>query len=281
LFGNLFRKARFNMKTLLLVDDEAILLEMYGDILRKSGYSVIARPDGRSALAVLQEGRRVDLVITDCQMPRMDGFEFIANLKQIDPSVPVVMMSAEVSAEKYTKALDLGAIECAEKPKVFTRLAKMAAAALTGQARDGKAPKLNCWEVMRCGREPGGAVSPGFEICPAATDAALNGLHGGKNAGRACWAVAGTLCLGKTLGTYVKEKQDCRQCDFFKKVRAEEEQSLFGFSAARPDIGHALVKLRIREQRSGAGSVNPATCNPPAPAGGGSAGKMLRSSSIR
>jgi CheY-like chemotaxis protein len=243
------------MKTILLVDDENILLEMYGDILRKSGYSVLARPDGRSALAVLQEGREVDLVITDCQMPGMDGFELIANLKQIDPSVPVLMMSAAVDAEKYAQALDLGAIECAEKPKVFTGLAKLAAAAITGQAHDGKDAKLNCWEVMRCGREPGGAMSPGSEICPAATDAALNGIHGGQNAGRACWAVAGTLCLGKSRGTYAKEKQNCLQCDFFKRVRSEEDRSLYGFFAARPDIEHALPKLRIRQQRSRAGSV--------------------------
>lgn len=61
--------------------------------------------------------------------------------------------------------------------------------------------KLNCWQVKKCGREPGGAKTAELGICPAAAEVALSGTNGGKNGGRACWAIAGTLCGGKVQGS--------------------------------------------------------------------------------
>ncbi len=60
--------------------------------------------------------------------------------------------------------------------------------------------KLNCWEYMKCGREPGGEKADELGICPAAADSSFDGLNRGKNAGRICWAVAGTFCSGETQG---------------------------------------------------------------------------------
>lgn len=82
--------------------------------------------------------------------------------------------------------------------------------------------KKNCWEVTGCGREPGGKNVKRRGVCPAATDERLNGLHGGKNAGRACWVIAGTFCEGKVQGTFAQKYQDCTQCDFFRQVMMEE-----------------------------------------------------------
>jgi len=81
---------------------------------------------------------------------------------------------------------------------------------------------LNCWQVERCGREPGGAKVAEFGICPAAAEAALSGANGGRNGGRACWAIAGTLCGGKIQGSYAAKTANCMQCEFFKQVRAEQ-----------------------------------------------------------
>jgi hypothetical protein len=82
--------------------------------------------------------------------------------------------------------------------------------------------KKNCWEVMGCGREPGGRKAGQLGVCPAATDERLGGLHGGKNAGRACWVVAGTFCEGTVQGTFAQKYQDCRLCSFFRQVKKEE-----------------------------------------------------------
>ena len=65
--------------------------------------------------------------------------------------------------------------------------------------------KLNCWEHKRCGRELGGINSKELGICPATVEPRLNGVNSGKNGGRACWAVAGTLCGGKVQGTFASK----------------------------------------------------------------------------
>ena len=82
--------------------------------------------------------------------------------------------------------------------------------------------KRNCWEVMECGREPGGKNAEEFGICPAAVDKRLDTVHGGKNAGRACWVIAGTFCEGAVQGTFALKYRDCSSCRFFRQVKTEE-----------------------------------------------------------
>jgi hypothetical protein len=82
--------------------------------------------------------------------------------------------------------------------------------------------RLNCWEFKKCGREPGGAKAEQFGVCPATTDEKLNAVHGGKNAGRSCWVVAGTMCGGRVQGTFAQKYQNCDLCDFFRAVKEEE-----------------------------------------------------------
>jgi hypothetical protein len=74
---------------------------------------------------------------------------------------------------------------------------------------------------MRCGRQPGGE-NAGDNPCPASIEKKLDGVHGGRNAGRACWIVAGTFCKGKPTGTFADKLEDCLICPFMKLVREEE-----------------------------------------------------------
>lgn len=93
------------------------------------------------------------------------------------------------------------------------------------------AAKLNCWEFEKCGREPGGFNSKELGICPATTERRLDGIHGGKNGGRACWVVAGTFCEGEIQGTFACKEASCIHCDFFKEVVHESlETGCFHFS---------------------------------------------------
>jgi len=82
--------------------------------------------------------------------------------------------------------------------------------------------KLNCWEELRCGREPGGPREHELGPCPAASDATCNGMNGGKNAGRICWAATGTLCTGEVEGTFAQKIERCQSCSFFRRVKYEE-----------------------------------------------------------
>ena len=84
-----------------------------------------------------------------------------------------------------------------------------------------KSTGLNCWEVKQCGREQGGKRGD-LGVCPASAEKRLHGVHGGVNAGRACWIVAGTLCRGNVQGTFARKYDTCEQCDFFNLVKQEE-----------------------------------------------------------
>jgi len=81
---------------------------------------------------------------------------------------------------------------------------------------------INCWEFKKCGRQPGGAKAVELGVCPASTETKVGGVNSGKNGGRACWAIAGTLCGGTVQGTYTSKFVNCTQCDFYQLVASEE-----------------------------------------------------------
>lgn len=82
--------------------------------------------------------------------------------------------------------------------------------------------KKNCWEFKKCGREPNGVHAHDLGVCPATQEGRLDGIHGGNNAGRSCWVLAGTLCGGKVQGTFAQKFKNCEFCDFYQKVKQEE-----------------------------------------------------------
>ena len=84
----------------------------------------------------------------------------------------------------------------------------------------------NCWEVKKCGREPGGSKVAELGVCPAATEFKLNRVNSGKNGGRSCWIVAGTLCGGKVQGSFAQKLANCMDCEFYKDVQTEEGKNL-------------------------------------------------------
>lgn len=83
-------------------------------------------------------------------------------------------------------------------------------------------PKINCWQYMRCGREPGGGKAASQGVCPAAVDRSFEGINSGSCAGRFCWAVTGTLCGGRRQGTFAQKRASCLECPFYQRVQFEE-----------------------------------------------------------
>ncbi len=104
-----------------------------------------------------------------------------------------------------------------------------------------KTVRQNCWEFKKCGREPGGANTDKMGVCPAATNVQFDGFHSGKNAGRACWAVAGTYCGGEPQGTFAKKMKNCSKCEFHQLVIREEKEYKSAVSY--------LNKIRKEEKR--------------------------------
>lgn len=85
--------------------------------------------------------------------------------------------------------------------------------------------KKNCWEVKQCGREPGGNNIDTLGVCPAAQDVSSDGMNGGKNGGRICWAISGTFCKGEVQGIFAMKIESCLHCEVFKAISEEEGAS--------------------------------------------------------
>jgi len=88
-------------------------------------------------------------------------------------------------------------------------------------------PHPNCWEFKDCGRQPGGNKVAQYGVCPATIETKLDGVNEGRNAGRACWVVAGTFCGGIVQGTYANKIGNCAKCDFYKSVSGDQEDFVF------------------------------------------------------
>ena len=115
--------------------------------------------------------------------------------------------------------------------------------------------KLNCWEVMMCGREPGGKNIAEDGVCPAAGDRSWDGINAGKCGGRICWAVAGTFCGGCTQGSYVEKRTSCLNCDFYQMVQEEEgmasRQTKFLQFIVRENRSPFFDKMTYRHVKAG------------------------------
>jgi DNA-binding NtrC family response regulator len=112
----------------LVVDDHATAREAVADVLQQCGHQVATCASATEALARLS-GTHVDVVITDLQMPGMDGLEFIREIERRRLVVEVLMITAHASVESAVEAMRHGAFDYIEKPFDVARLEKAVAQA--------------------------------------------------------------------------------------------------------------------------------------------------------
>ena len=114
-----------------------------------------------------------------------------------------------------------------------------------------KQKKQNCWESKQCGRGPDVQQTDPQKTCPAATEKRLDGIHDGKNSGRACWAVAGTLCGGKTQGTHATKQKVCQKCDFYQQVAEQERDKLHSPLQLLSKLKDPSVRVDVSQKKFG------------------------------
>lgn len=130
-----------DQKRLLIVDDEPAITEVLREHFRDR-FEVEAVFNGQDALTAVVR-KRPDLVFLDINMPRMSGVEVLKDIKKIDPSIAVVMVTANERTNIAAEALQSGAFGYVPKPFDFRYLDHMAAAALddsSGRRRRPGAP---------------------------------------------------------------------------------------------------------------------------------------------
>lgn len=96
----------------------------------------------------------------------------------------------------------------------------------------------NCWEFKKCGREIGGVNAGRDGVCPAAGNFSADGFCDGKNGGRACIYVIGTLCDGEQWQAYENKEKRCGKCEFYQKLKREHADGMTIFSYVDYVIKH-------------------------------------------
>ena len=89
-------------KTILIVDDTRSILAVMKTVLKVAGYNTLTASDGVEGMAVLNSGQHIDLIITDLNMPNMDGIEFIWEIRKLDEHAytPICMLTTENEQER-------------------------------------------------------------------------------------------------------------------------------------------------------------------------------------
>ncbi|MBL8238184.1 MAG: Hpt domain-containing protein [Bryobacterales bacterium] len=112
------RQARLSGYDVLVVDDSVSVRRVLTNLFQNQGWRPVAARDGMEALEILQAGRRVDAVLLDMEMPRMDGYELLTLLRGQAQfaSLPVVMLTSRAAEKHRKKAFELGATDFLVKP---------------------------------------------------------------------------------------------------------------------------------------------------------------------
>ncbi len=109
---------------ILVVDDHPINRRLLADQLTTLGYRVITANDGLDALAVLS-ANNVDIVLTDVNMPNMDGYRLTQRLRQLNHNFPVIGVTANALAEGKQRCIEAGMDNCLSKPVTLDTLRQM------------------------------------------------------------------------------------------------------------------------------------------------------------
>jgi two-component system response regulator PilR (NtrC family) len=136
------------MPSILVVDDELSMREFLKILLEKEGYKVTTAPDASSVIDLIQK-QDFDLVLSDIRMPGMGGLSLLEKIKEVDNSLPVIMITAYASPENAVVAMKSGAFDYITKPfKVdeITKIIKSAIAATVAGKNGEISPLIDSFE---------------------------------------------------------------------------------------------------------------------------------------
>ena len=147
-YANMEEIPRLN-KRILVVDDYPPTRELIRDALTRSDYYEISEAEnGREALDMCSQGP-FDLVISDVMMPTMGGMELLKRLREINPDIPVIMITAQPAVELTVSAMKKGAIDFLKKPfNIDDLLYKVQIYLNEKTIREGVQPKIGIEEIQ-------------------------------------------------------------------------------------------------------------------------------------
>lgn len=108
-------KGEKSMQSILIVEDNENLIELYKQVLSKAGFVVFSAHDGEEALNLMKH-THLDLIVTDVMMPRMDGYELAEFLRDLENEIPILMITAKGSLEDKKIGFRIGIDDYMVKP---------------------------------------------------------------------------------------------------------------------------------------------------------------------
>lgn len=109
------------MSNILIIDDEKAIRKTLGEILSYEGYKIDEAGDGEEGLKRFKE-KNYDVVLCDIKMPKIDGIEFLDKAGELNPDIPIIMISGHGTIETAVEAVKKGAYDYVSKPPDLNRL---------------------------------------------------------------------------------------------------------------------------------------------------------------
>lgn len=104
-------------ETILVVDDELRMRKLVKDFLKQKNFHIIEAEDGERALKLFNESKnKIQLILLDVMMPKLDGWSVLRQIRQIDKNVPVIMLTARAEEQDELFGFELGVDEYVTKP---------------------------------------------------------------------------------------------------------------------------------------------------------------------
>ncbi len=103
--------------TILVVDDESRMRKLIKDFLIQKNYNILEAEDGEKALKAYEENKeKIDLILLDVMMPKLDGWSVLRNIRQENKKLPIVMLTARAEEQDELFGFELGVDEYITKP---------------------------------------------------------------------------------------------------------------------------------------------------------------------
>jgi two-component system, NtrC family, nitrogen regulation response regulator NtrX len=109
------------MSSILIIDDEKAIRKTLSEILSYEGYKLEEAGDGEEGLKRIRE-KEYDVILCDIKMPKIDGIEFLEKAKELNPDIPIIMISGHGTIETAVEAVKKGAYDYISKPPDLNRL---------------------------------------------------------------------------------------------------------------------------------------------------------------
>lgn len=111
-----YKGAYMDIEAVLIVDDESLMRELVSEMLKGKAKSIIPAQSGVEALEIFKQIPKIDIIITDMNMPGMNGLQLLEKIRQMDPIIPVVVMTGYSEIFGIEESLKSGVEEYIKKP---------------------------------------------------------------------------------------------------------------------------------------------------------------------